>query len=110
MLVPRDGKGGGAKALHRIAFLRRNSIPPGRELDHICANRACCNPRHLRVLTVSDHKRITAAYRYSEVREAAWAHWTYYGSKPQEIAEQFGFKRKTVEGWQTQWNKGAKAA
>lgn len=33
---------------HRIAYeLIRGPIPAGTELDHLCRNRACCNPWHL---------------------------------------------------------------
>lgn len=37
---------------HRHAWeLLRGEIPEGMMLDHICGNRACCNPDHLRVVT-----------------------------------------------------------
>lgn len=37
---------------HRFAYsLLVGEIPPGRELDHSCRSRSCCNPEHLRVCT-----------------------------------------------------------
>lgn len=37
---------------HRVAwFLYRGPIPDGMVLDHICRNRGCVNPDHLRVVT-----------------------------------------------------------
>ena len=44
---------GRAEALaHRFAWqLIRGVIPDGLELDHLCRNRACCNPDHLEPVT-----------------------------------------------------------
>ncbi len=40
-----DGK---VKMAHRLAYEDRiGPIPPGLTLDHLCRNRACCNPAHL---------------------------------------------------------------
>lgn len=37
---------------HRSMYrLMLGPIPPGMELDHLCRNRACCNPDHLEVVT-----------------------------------------------------------
>jgi predicted nucleic acid-binding Zn ribbon protein len=37
---------------HRLAFqLARGPIEPGLVLDHLCRNRRCCNPAHLRAVT-----------------------------------------------------------
>src|SRR6185295_6552302 len=30
-------------------------IPPGLDLDHLCRNRACCNPMHLEPVTRSEN-------------------------------------------------------
>lgn len=38
---------------HRIVWeLLRGPIPDGLVIDHLCRNRACCNPDHLRVVTL----------------------------------------------------------
>lgn len=39
-------------AAHRVAFgLSKGPIEPGLVLDHLCHNRACCNPAHLEQVT-----------------------------------------------------------
>lgn len=38
--------------VHRVVFEAMvGAIPPGMELDHLCRNRACCNPAHLETVT-----------------------------------------------------------
>lgn len=37
---------------HRLALIESGVvIPEGYEVDHLCRNRACCNPSHLEVVT-----------------------------------------------------------
>lgn len=41
-----------SKLAHRVAFEQVNGgIPAGLQLDHLCRNRACCNPNHLEPVT-----------------------------------------------------------
>lgn len=111
-VVPRTGKPDRARPLHRTAYIAKHgpdSIPPGWEIDHVCNVRACCNRQHLRAISRSDHKRITATFRYADRNNAARDHWQYYQSSAAELAELFGVKRKTVEGWITRWRKGLDA-
>lgn len=40
------------QAVHRVVYeLLVGPIPAGLELDHLCRNRPCCNPRHLEPVT-----------------------------------------------------------
>ncbi len=44
-------------------------VPPGKELDHLCRNRACCNPAHLEpVIHAVNMQRGTGAFSHEEVR------------------------------------------
>lgn len=43
---------GTSQGTHRVAYLlKHGAIPEGREIDHLCRNRACCNPAHLEAIT-----------------------------------------------------------
>ena len=41
---------------HRVAYeLLTGSIPSGMTLDHLCRNRACCNPSHLEPVSMGEN-------------------------------------------------------
>lgn len=43
---------------HRLAFeLFRGTLQAGLCLDHLCRNRACCNPTHLEEVTIQENIR-----------------------------------------------------
>lgn len=44
------------KLVHRLSYEKFvGSIPPKMVVDHICRNKLCVNPNHLRVLTIKEN-------------------------------------------------------
>ena len=62
-LVDRKGYGrlardGRAWSAHRFFYTQANGpIPEGMTVDHLCFVPACCNPAHLRLLTLTENVR-----------------------------------------------------
>lgn len=51
---------------HRVAWVAVNGpIPDELQVDHTCYNRPCCNPLHLRLLTLVENARDTSYTRHT---------------------------------------------
>lgn len=64
----RISAGGTMGYTHRVAVeLFHGPIPDGMDVDHLCRNRACCNPAHLEVVTRQENllrgETLTAAHK-----------------------------------------------
>lgn len=55
---------GAQSSPHRVAFiLTYGEIPNGYEIDHACNNRACCNPKHLQLVTRAENMQLAKTRR-----------------------------------------------
>ena len=63
-------------AVHQVALyaLRGVAAPMGMHVDHLCRNRACCNPWHLDVVTPGENARRGIAGIASQRRNWALTH------------------------------------
>ncbi len=53
-----SGKKGRDRFVHRVSYEHFvGPIPSGLQIDHLCRNRACCNPAHLEPVTIQENAR-----------------------------------------------------
>ena len=63
-----DGKNYCMSAHKYFYLLLVGPVPEGLELDHLCQNRSCVNPKHLEPVTHSENIRRSPAARYAVSR------------------------------------------
>lgn len=61
---------------HRYAWeATRGPIPQGLMLDHMCFNRKCCNPSHLRTVTMKQNQENRSGARTDSASGILGVHW-----------------------------------
>lgn len=77
--------------LHRVIYeMTYGKIPDGLQVHHKCGNKRCINPKHMQLLTLSDHRRLHRRIEPLKTH-CKWGHelsgdnvrlyWKYDGSK-----------------------------
>ena len=60
---------------HRVAYrLAKGPIPGGRQVDHLCRNKLCCNPDHLEAVTQAENLRRELHVRWGGRTECPHGH------------------------------------
>lgn len=78
--------------VHRVAYeAAKGPIPEGLHIDHLCRNRACCNPDHLEAVTkrVNTLRGVGPTARNAAKTHCKWGHeftpdntiWRSYGGR-----------------------------
>lgn len=72
----RKGVKGYLFMFHRLIFSHFNGeIPEGYDIDHMCKNRSCCNPKHLQLFKHGPHQADNNKNRYKHIIDAARKYW-----------------------------------
>lgn len=95
---------GAVEMFHRFIYRAHfGEIPAGFEVDHICRNRACCNPGHLRALSKADHLIHTNKTRYSKRKDTAKSYWIDHRCTGTRLATVAGVSLSSACRWIREW-------
>jgi len=82
---------------HRWMYeLKRGAVPPGKELDHLCRNRACVNPAHLQPVTHTTNVRRGNLAKFNRSDIAQIRRLRSSGLTQQAIADKFRVRQPAI--------------
>jgi hypothetical protein len=94
-------KGSAERRAHRFVYAHhRGAIPAGMNVHHLCENRLCVNPDHLKVLPPNEHSRLHARAKFDstlnpervrEIRNRAAR-----GHSTRTLAREFGVTHQSI--------------
>lgn len=85
------------KAMHRWRYEREvGPIPEGMALDHLCRNRACCNPAHLEPVTAAENVRRSGAAKLSAQDVATIRTLVAGGMSQSAVARKYGVHQSHI--------------
>jgi len=89
---------------HRFIYrAHHGEIPEGHEVDHMCRNRACCNPEHLQALSRRDHLVKTNKERYASRKTQAKKLWLETKCTGTRLSELFDVSFSSGCRWIREW-------
>jgi len=89
--------GAGSNRMHRRVYESlHGQVPAGMVLDHLCGNRACCNPAHLEAVTQAVNVRRSHRARLSPEQVARIKELRKDGMRPTAIGRLFGVTQSHV--------------
>ena len=89
---------------HRLLWEQKyGEVPKGYSLHHICHNRACCNLKHLVLMSKSEHAKIHNTERYGDRKEKAKQYWLVERCTGVALANIFGVSWSNACRWIRQW-------
>ncbi len=86
-----------SQRMHRLVYQRlHGQVPVGMVLDHLCGNRACCNPAHLEAVTQAVNVRRSRRTRLSPDQVERIKALREGGMGPTAISRLFGVSQGHV--------------
>ncbi len=93
-----------AEMFHRFIYrARKGELEQGEEVDHVCRNRACCNPYHLQARRKADHAALTNRTRYAARKAGAKVFWLAHKVTGATLAKACGVTWSAACRWIKEW-------